>query len=195
MKLSLRYGSVYPKGLQTRRKRNMSNIIIDGYNLIGIFHKDMQKARNDLITMLINYKKYKDHDITVVFDGYKSGDKAETLSFTGGIRVIFSRLGERADDVIKRIISEEKKEWIVVSSDKDIASYAWSKNCIPLFSDTFLNRIMKQSKRSDSIEDYESEEIIASKDYEKDSNFFILRGNPHKLSKKQKAIKKALSKL
>lgn len=171
----------------------MSNIIIDGYNVIGIFHKDMQKARDDFIELLINYKKYKDHDITVVFDGYKSGDREERLSFKGGIRVIFSRLGEKADDVIKRIISKDKKEWIVVSSDKDIASYAWSINCIPLSSETFLMYIMKKQDYK-IYNDNKFEDAFIQKD-EEEINHSNLKGNPFKLSKKQKALKRVLNKL
>lgn len=155
----------------------------------------MEKARGDFINLLIEYRKIKNHDITIVFDGYKSGDKEERLSVVGGIRIIFSRLGEKADDVIKRIISKEKRGWLVISSDKEIASYAWSFNCVPIFSDTFLSRIIRQIKDNNSNEDSKAKEMIVSKDDGEDSDYLILRGNPHKPSKKQKAVRRALSKL
>jgi hypothetical protein len=103
-------------GLSRERKDAISSIIIDGYNLIGIDHHDLNRQREQLIQSLIDYKKIRGHDITVVFDGWKSGSGREEQFTTGGVRVIYSRLGEKADAVIKRIISREKKEWIAITS-------------------------------------------------------------------------------
>ncbi|HDH00925.1 MAG TPA: hypothetical protein ENG80_03850 [Nitrospirae bacterium] len=51
----------------------MANILIDGYNLIGIAHDNLEKARIDLIQKLQSYSKLKKHRITLVFDGWKNG--------------------------------------------------------------------------------------------------------------------------
>jgi hypothetical protein len=51
--------------------------------------------------------------------------------------VIFTRLGDTADSVIKTIISSEKKEWIVVTSDRDIAAFAWANGSVPVPSERF----------------------------------------------------------
>ena len=80
-------------------------VIIDGYNLIGTSHRNLEKQRETLIDALIEYKKRKGHDITVVFDGWKTGESHESRYVTGGVRVIYSRVGEKADSVIKRIIT------------------------------------------------------------------------------------------
>ncbi len=56
----------------------MAFILIDGYNLIGIAHDNLEKARNDLIQKLRGYSKIKGHHITLVFDGWKNGQKNET---------------------------------------------------------------------------------------------------------------------
>ncbi|MBU4321109.1 MAG: NYN domain-containing protein, partial [Nitrospinae bacterium] len=58
----------------------MSSIIIDGYNLIGIHHKDLESQRQRLVERLAEYKKIKGHYITVVFDGWKSGSGEESHS-------------------------------------------------------------------------------------------------------------------
>ena len=79
-----------------------------------------------MIRLLSEYRKMRVHDITVVFDGWKSGGPREETLKTGSITVIYSRLGENADYVIKRIISRDKREWIVVTSDRDIAAFAWA---------------------------------------------------------------------
>ena len=135
----------------------------------------------------MEYFKRKEHDITVVFDGWKGGGSAENYSVRGGVRIIYSRLGEKADSVIKRIISAEKKEWIVISSDRDIAAHAWSTGSVPVPSETFMELIGKsvlQYQEADEIEDYDDYGIDTSR-----------KGNPGRLSKKEKAIQRALSKL
>jgi uncharacterized protein len=136
-----------------------------------------------LIDSLVAYKKSKGHDLTVVFDGWRTGQGQESRSVTGGIRVIYSRLGDKADSVIKRMISAERREWIVVTSDRDIADHAWSTGSIPVSSDDFLNAL--SAKDLSGIEEEDEEEYIEPR----------RKGSPRQLSKKEKAIKRALSKL
>jgi predicted RNA-binding protein with PIN domain len=139
-----------------------------------------------LIDSLIEYRKRKGHNITVVFDGWKTGRAQENHSVIGEIKVIYSRLGERADSVIKRLISSGKRGWIVVTSDRDIASYAWASGSVPISSEDFLSAIEKK-------------ESVEGVSYDEDSNEEHVKpgrkGNPKKPSKKEKAIKKTLSKL
>ena len=161
----------------------ISLVIIDGYNLIGVHHKDLEKEREILINSLIEYKRGKGHDITVVFDGWKTGEARESRYVTGGIRVIYSRIGEKADSVIKRIISSDRREWIVVTSDREIADHAWASGSVPLPADDFL----KATERRTSA--------FLPEDNEEEYNEPRRKGNPRKPSKKEKALKRALSKL
>ncbi|MEW6420076.1 MAG: NYN domain-containing protein [Nitrospirota bacterium] len=162
----------------------MSSIIIDGYNLIGIYHKDLEKQRNMLIDSLIEYKKKKGHDITVVFDGWKTGEAQENHLVVGGIKVIYSRIGEKADSVIKRIISSDRREWIVVTSDRDIANHAWASSSIPISSEDFLMAVESEIPSYFDEKEYDEEYIEPRR-----------KGNPRKPSKKEKAVRRALSKL
>ena len=73
---------------QIIRRPIISHILIDGYNLMGIYHKDLESQRQRLVEKLIGYKKIKEHEITIVFDGWKSGSKEETHLTTGGVKVI-----------------------------------------------------------------------------------------------------------
>jgi len=148
----------------------MSRLLIDGYNLIGILHRDLKKARQELIETLINYRKKKGHDITVVFDGYKTGPGMETVEYYGGVRVIYSGVSEKADDVIKRILKTEKLFWIVITSDRDIEKQAWKENCVPVSSSLFS-------------------EILNGEEY------YFEHAKGVTLSKKEKAILRAVSKL
>ncbi|MBF0558821.1 MAG: NYN domain-containing protein [Nitrospirae bacterium] len=179
----------------------MTNIIIDGYNVIGTAHRNIEKARNDFIDLMMRYKKIKKQDITVVFDGHKAGQGHEQKAVLGGVTVIYSGLGERADDVIKRIVSRDRKEWLVVSSDREIARHAWSVNAIAVPSDEFIQIVSREvAGRSVSAtggNDMDIHEDTAySKDSDEDSEVFNTgKGNPHKLSKKEKSVRRALSKL
>jgi len=146
----------------------------------------LNRQREQLILQLIEYKKIKGHDITVVFDGWKSGSSKEDLSITGGVRVIYSRLGEKADAVIKRIISREKKEWIVISSDREIMSHAWSCGSAPIPSSEFQSFINKRGIFA--VWEYE----LIEEDYDEDRQ---RKGNPLKPSKKEKALMRARKKL
>jgi uncharacterized protein len=161
----------------------ISSLIIDGYNLIGIYHSNLEKQREMLINALIEYRKGKGHDITVVFDGWKTGEARESQSTTGGIKVIYSRVGEKADFVIKRIISSERREWIVVTSDRDIAHHAWASGSIPVPSEDFLRAIERK------------ESLFSGEEGEEEYSEPQRKGNPWKLSKKEKALKRAVSKL
>lgn len=153
----------------------------------------MEKAREDFTDLLINYKKAKSHDITVVFDGHKSGSGSENVAVRGGVKIIFSRLRERADDVIKRITTNDRLEWIVVSSDRDIARHAWSVGSIPVPAERFLEIISMQVRNGGLSEEPES--AGEKNDYDDGSGDFRPKGNPRQLSKKEKAVRKALGKL
>jgi predicted RNA-binding protein with PIN domain len=137
-----------------------------------------------LINSLIDYRKRKGHDITLVFDGWKTGEAQESHSVVGGIKVVYSRIGEKADSVIKRIISSDRSEWIVVTSDRDIVNHAWASNSIPVSGGDFLNALERAGPSYSDVKEYEQEYTEPRR-----------KGNPRKLSKKEKAIKRALSKL
>jgi predicted RNA-binding protein with PIN domain len=157
----------------------------------------MEKARDGFVDLLVDYKKIKAHDITVIFDGYKSGSGVESVAVRGGVKIIYSRLAERADDVIKRIISKDRKEWIVVSNDRDIANHAWSVNSIPIPSGRFYEAVSKQINRNNAetgTTGKDADEFLY-KDLDDDEYSHSLKGNPHRLSKKEKAIRRALGKL
>ena len=103
------------------------HIIIDGYNLIRqskrlslLDLQDIQVGRDTLIDMLAAYKKLKSHRITVVFDGATAPSFSRYRDRRKGIAIIFSRKGESADAVIKKMARKERQAALVVSSDQDI---------------------------------------------------------------------------
>lgn len=73
-----------------------------------------------------------------------------------------------------------EKQYIVVSGDRDIQAYAWSHNSIPINAEDFLNALEGDAEKDNSIPPCPKH---------------TLRGNPKMPSKKDKAQKRAISKL
>jgi predicted RNA-binding protein with PIN domain len=183
----------YDKGfsVKTVREDTISSIIIDGYNLIGIHHVNIDRERDRLIDHLIKYAKAKGHAVTVVFDGWKGGGGTESVSTRGGVRIIYSRLGDKADSVIKRIVSSDRREWIVISSDRDIAAHAWAKGSVPVPSERFLPFVEAAGSDRRARPDVADQEEY--EDEEESPGF--RKGNPHTLSRKERAVKRVMEKL
>ncbi len=143
-------------------------ILIDGYNLIRqsdalrrYERKSLEEGRRALIAKLAEYEKKKGHKITVVFDGGKSGWPDEGRDREGKINIIYSRHGERADDVIKQMAAHTMEETIVVSSDREISTYAAKLGKTPLTSPEFekiMSNVVSPSFRATSMEDRTSNE-------------------------------------
>src|SRR5512135_1602313 len=109
-------------------------IALDGYNFIKqspelrkLEQVELQKAREGLIESLAQYKRIKGHSIIVVFDGGQQGRTAGERGSFRGIQVIFSRPGEKADDVLKRLAAEKREGILLVTSDREIAGFAEKK--------------------------------------------------------------------
>lgn len=109
-------------------------IALDGYNFIKqspelrrLEQVELQKARQGLIERLVQYKRVKGHSIAVVFDGWQEGKTSGHRERISGIEVIFSRVGEKAGEVLKRLAGEKREGVMVVTSDRDIAFFAEKK--------------------------------------------------------------------
>ena len=124
------------------------HIIIDGYNLIrqsnsfsDIDRQDIQLGREALLDSLAAYQRIKRHMITVVFDGTNAPFFSQHKNRVKGIKVKFSRSGESADSVIKRMANREKEKALVVSSDMDIVNFAAAKGAATIRSSDFEEKI------------------------------------------------------
>ncbi|MGC2061495.1 MAG: NYN domain-containing protein [Thermodesulfovibrionales bacterium] len=162
----------------------ISFILIDGYNLIGTAHSDLRAERNGLVSQLSAYHKTKGHDITLVFDGWQSGSQHEVATTVAGIKIIYSRLGDKADLVIKRIIDAAHKELIVITSDRDIMAHAWAKGCVPVQSYIFEPYLNKNSSDPGPFEEPAEEDEPETR-----------KGNPRMPSRREKTLSRVLKKL
>ncbi len=100
----------------------MTDILIDGYNVIknnAMFQflevKSRAEARALLIKQLRNKYLRSSDRIIVVFDGDRV---KEQVSHEEHIRIIFSRHGETADSVIKRLAAEARR------AGREVAMYS-----------------------------------------------------------------------
>lgn len=173
----------------------ISHIIIDGYNVLGILHGNMEKVREEFVGLLIRYRAVRGHEITLVFDGYRNGPGREQSSVRGGVRIIYTALAEKADDAIKRIITGTRREWIVVSSDREVERHAWAAGSIPVPSEAFFTAVTRWTKNGPEGGPEQDREDIDSRDDDDLSSTRQQHGNPHRLSQKERAVRRALGKL
>ena len=135
-------------------------IIIDGYNLIRLSdlrqyeRTSLEEGRKALIRLLAEYGKGRRHAVTVVFDGWRDGSFHEERERQQGVEIIYSRRGEKADEVIKRIIEKAGEEIAVVSSDREIATYAAHRGKSAIASETFAELLASRvSAMTDAKDD------------------------------------------
>jgi len=167
------------------------HLIIDGYNLLYADHPlkpltalELQAERDRLISQLSAYRHAKSCEVTVVFDGWQGGWSTEKKERTKGIEVIFSRLGERADEVIKRLVREKGAGVIIVTSDRDVSRYAERMSVTAIPSDRFREKMERPLTRADK-EDGPEEMGEGLK----------RKGPSKKLSKRERRARMALKKL
>jgi len=124
------------------------HIIIDGYNLIRqsqtfsmIDLQDMQLGREALIDALAEYRKVKGHRITVVFDGTSAVGLGRYHDRVKGVEIQFSRGGETADAVIKKMAAAQREKALVVSSDREIVKFSASARAATISSREFESKL------------------------------------------------------
>ncbi len=170
------------------------HLIIDGYNLLHVTRSltqlssiELQWERDQLIHQLSAYRQLKSYEITVVFDGWQGGWNTEKKERKKGIELIFSKLGEKADEVIKRLVKEKGSGAIVVTSDREVSKYAERMAAAVIPSDQFKEKM----ERSDlKIEKGFEEEVEVEEE-----RGFKRKGPSRRLSKKERRLKAALKKL
>lgn len=127
-------------------------VLVDGYNLLYQFpelrkrlERDLEGAREVLVSRLSSYAGEKNVEVVVVFDG--DGRLEGASERNQNVKVIFSKLPEKADPVIKRLIDEKDRgiDLVVVSSDNEIGSYARLSGVQVVSSQRFVREIVGKS--------------------------------------------------
>lgn len=165
--------------------RDMAHLIIDGYNLLGVGPRGgtgerwSEAAREDLLRRLTSYRRRKGHAVTVVFDGWRAGGVSEQRDSRGGIDVIYSRRGEQADDVIRRLAAEFGAECAVVSSDGEVRRSAGAAGALVLTAQEFWMKLYEAPLRPAGVPFKELENESGPRERRSPDK----KGNPRKLPK------------
>lgn len=90
----------------------MNILIVDGYNIIGAWpylrqlkNKDLQQAREKLISKMAEYKAYSGFRVIVVFDAQLQKE-VEKQEIKHGVEIIYTRHKETADEKIEKLAIE-----------------------------------------------------------------------------------------
>ncbi|MEU8297199.1 NYN domain-containing protein [Micromonospora sp. NPDC048909] len=122
-----------------------AHLVVDGYNVTkrGFGEMSLEQQRKRLITGLGGIAAQTGDEVTVVFDG---ADRMHGLPpAPRGVRVLFSRKGETADELIRRLVRAEPsgRPVVVVSSDREVADGVRRHGAYPLGADSLLRRLAR----------------------------------------------------
>lgn len=177
------------------------HILIDGYNLIRqseAFRRfdrlSLEMGRNALVQSLAVYKKQTGHRVTVVFDAWESGFLTEERDRHGGIHILYSRKGETADELIKRMIEVRKEELVVVTSDRAIADFASRRGVAAIASPLFESRLQRAAAAREGGDDHKQDREDEGEG-ENGAQSTKKKGPARRLSKKQKTALSIMKKL
>lgn len=172
------------------------HLIIDGYNLIRrspslapLDRADLEVGREELIRRLALYRQTRSLPITVVFDGSNQRNLPTPRTDPSGIRVIFSRMGQKADDVIIRMAREIGDGALVVTSDREIQREAERHHATVIASEDFEQKMamafLMNQRASDSDDSDDQPEIRGTRK----------KGPSRRLPKKLRKARKRAEKL
>lgn len=90
-------------------------LVVDGYNMIygweslkHIAASDMNAAREELISMLVNYQGYKGISLIIVFDGWRKNTHQDTSAKRGSATIVYTHGHESADAWIEKKVHDLK---------------------------------------------------------------------------------------
>ncbi|MFC7548376.1 NYN domain-containing protein [Plantactinospora sp. GCM10030261] len=122
-----------------------AHLVVDGYNVTkrGFGEMSLEQQRKRLISGLGGVAAQTGDEVTVVFDG---AERVHGLPpAPRGVRVLFSRRGETADELIRRLVRAEPagRPIVVISSDREVADGVRRHGAYPLGADALLRRLAR----------------------------------------------------
>src|ERR1700741_4909348 len=160
--------------------------LVDGYNVIrrapelrSREQESLEAGRQALCAMLVAVARVSHDTFTVVFDGVDAGGRG---GGGAGVTVIFSSARESADHVLAKMAREGGA---VVSNDREVRRAAERAGAVVVTTDQFLARLDQAPARP-------PETAPDERDGEEEERRGPRKGNPRRLSKKDRAIQRAL---
>jgi predicted RNA-binding protein with PIN domain len=159
--------------------------LVDGYNVIRREpdlaereRESLEAGRKALCRLVSSVARVSRDRFTIVFDGDRGGGSSAAGP---GVRVIFSSARETADQVLARLAQEGTA---VVSNDREVRQAATRSRAVAITTDEFLSRLRKGGPDQGSGKDDHEAVRPRSK-----------KGNPRRLSKKDRLKARALGRL
>jgi len=122
-----------------------AHLIVDGYNVTkrGFAEMSLEQQRKRLVTGLGGIAAQTGDEVTVVFDG---AERVHGLPpAPRGVRVLFSRKGDTADELIRQLVRGEPagRPIVVISSDREVADGVRRHGAYPMGADSLLRRLSR----------------------------------------------------
>ncbi|MCL5285177.1 MAG: NYN domain-containing protein [Nitrospirae bacterium] len=175
-------------------------LILDGYNIIGArgaMRRDrdlLARERASLVREISAWAQGKDFpEIHLVFDGYPT-DRDLLLTGSGTVRVVFSEGAENADAVIVALAGRFRERAAVVSSDREVIREIARLGAEPVSSRDFLARLGRAGERSPVRPSAPGADSGKGDEEPPPPSYGKKRGNPRRLSKKERAQRRLLDK-
>jgi predicted RNA-binding protein with PIN domain len=123
-----------------------AHLVVDGYNVTktGYPSLPLEKQRLRLLGGLAALAAQSGAEVTCVFDGADL-DMPVLLAPPRGVRVLFSKAGETADELIRRLVRAEPpgRQIVVVSADREVADGVAKAGARPVASILLLKRLAR----------------------------------------------------
>jgi predicted RNA-binding protein with PIN domain len=123
-----------------------AHLVVDGYNVTktGYPSLPLEKQRLRLLGGLAALAAQSGAEVTCVFDGADL-DMPVLLAPPRGVRVLFSKAGETADELIRRLVRAEPpgRQIVVVSADREVADGVAKAGARPVASVLLLKRLAR----------------------------------------------------
>jgi predicted RNA-binding protein with PIN domain len=123
-----------------------AHLVVDGYNVTKTGYPSMplEKQRLRLLGGLAALAAQSGAEVTCVFDGADL-DMPVLLAPPRGVRVLFSKSGETADELIRRLVRAEPpgRQIVVVSADREVADGVAKAGARPVASTLLLRRLAR----------------------------------------------------
>ncbi len=170
-------------------------LVIDGYNVISaltgepLARLDIESEREQLNQLLVQYRSISKNRVTVVYDGGQVSSGEPRQYSEKGVKIIFSSLGRSADQVLIQMARQYGSGLTVVTSDREVAERSQSSGAVVLDSGDFCQRLlMVLDGGEEGFDEAEPETRQRRHLTEK-------KGNPRKLSKKERQRNRRLDSL
>jgi len=134
--------------------------LIDGYNLLfKVYHErqdSLEVLRKELLIQLDNFSKTFHVDLAVVFDAMHDQEDLHRGYFKS-LEVIYTQMGQSADEQIIEIVEYQKQKPIIVTSDRSLAKQCKIRGAETQSVENFIKKTQK--RMHDVVKKQNSQEL------------------------------------